>query len=72
MAWRKPNNLREWLRLLSRHKKKFFFPALFAMTVAMVASLWVPRVYKAQAKFQRRNDVAADPQRRHRRLVQRQ
>lgn len=58
MAWRKPTNLRGWLNLLARHKKKFFFPALFVMILVMIGSLWVPREYRSEAKFQRKNDVA--------------
>ena len=58
MAWRRPTNLREWLWILFRHKKKAFFPAVGVMIVVMIASHYVPRVYTAEAKFQRLNDPA--------------
>lgn len=60
MAWRPPKNLQEWLRLLPRHKKKFLFPALTAMILVVWASRFVPRQYEAEAKFERRNDVAME------------
>ena len=58
MAWRKPSNLREWFRVLFRHKKKFAFPAMLVMIVAVIGSFWVPRKYEAEARFQRSNDAA--------------
>ncbi len=58
MAWRKPSNLREWFRIIFRHKKKVAFPCLLVMIIAVVASFWIPRKYNAQARFQRSNDSA--------------
>ena len=58
MAWRRPTNLREWTWILFRHKKKTFFPAVAVMIVVMLASHTIPRVYKAETKFQRLNDPA--------------
>lgn len=58
MAWRRPTNLREWTWILFRHKKKAFFPAVAVMVIVMIASHTIPRVYTAEAKFQRRNDPA--------------
>lgn len=58
MAWRKPTNLREWLWILCRHQKKAFFPAVTVMIVVFLASHRMPRVYTAEARFQRVNDAA--------------
>lgn len=58
MAWRKPTNLKEWLGVICRHQKKAFFPAIAVMIIVMVASHRIPRVYRAEAKFQRLNDAA--------------
>lgn len=58
MAWRKPTNLKEWLGVICRHQKKAFFPAVAVMIIVMIASHQIPRVYRAEAKFQRRNDAA--------------
>lgn len=56
MAWRKPQNFREWLRIVFRHRKKFFFPAVTVMIIVVLASNKLPRTYTAEAKFQRFND----------------
>jgi uncharacterized protein involved in exopolysaccharide biosynthesis len=56
MAWRKPANLNEWFGILLRHKKKFFYPAIIVMIVAIWASQWMEREYQADAKFQRVSD----------------
>ena len=56
MAWRKPQNFREWLRIVFRHRKKFFFPAVTVMILVILASHKMPRSYSAEAKFQRFND----------------
>ncbi len=56
MAWRKPRNLREWLRVIFRHKRKFVFPMLGMMIVVVWASQFVPREYRAEATFERRNE----------------
>jgi uncharacterized protein involved in exopolysaccharide biosynthesis len=58
MAWRKPNNLREWLQIVFRHKKKVFFPAVLVATLVMIASHQVPRSYQASARFTRESDIA--------------
>ena len=58
MAWRKPKNLREWVSVLRRHRKKFFFPAIMAMIAVVFAGQFLPRKYSAQAKFLRRLDVS--------------
>ena len=60
MAWRQPENLREWLEVLLRHRKKFFFTCLPAMIIVVVASQWVPREYQAVAMFERINDAALE------------
>ena len=58
MAWRKPQNMREWMRLLYRHRNKFFFPMIVMMICVMWgAKLWYPRQYSAEAKFLRQNDA---------------
>ncbi|MEX2216613.1 MAG: hypothetical protein WD768_21040 [Phycisphaeraceae bacterium] len=56
MAWRKPTNLNEWLGIVLRHKKKFFYPAITVMIVFIWASQYMAREYWAEAKFQRRSD----------------
>ncbi|MEX0774289.1 MAG: hypothetical protein WD042_01105 [Phycisphaeraceae bacterium] len=58
MAWQKPTSLNDWAGIVLRHKKKFFFPAVMVMIIVIVASLWIPREYKAEGKFQRINDPA--------------
>ncbi len=58
MAWRKPKNVSEWIAILWRHRYKFFFPALFAMTVVVLAGLRIEPTYTAEAHFQRENDPA--------------
>lgn len=60
MAWRQPSNLREWLGILSRHKKKFFFTCMPLMIAAAIFSHWIPREYSAQAMFERINDAALE------------
>ncbi len=57
MAWRKPTNLNEWLGILVRHKKKFFFPAIIVATIIIFASQYAPRTYRAEAKFRRKSDT---------------
>jgi uncharacterized protein involved in exopolysaccharide biosynthesis len=57
MAWRKPKNLREWFGIIGRHKKKFFFPAVTVAIGVIWASHWMPREYRAEAKFERLNDA---------------
>ncbi len=57
MAWRKPKNAHEWLRIVLGHKKKFFFPAVSVMIVVIVASLWLPREYTAQAVIEQAKDT---------------
>lgn len=56
MAWRKPANLNEWFGILLRHKKKFFFPAVIVMIGFIWASQWMPREFRADAKFERRSE----------------
>lgn len=58
MAWRKPTNMREWLGILFRHKKKFFFPALVMAIGVAIGSFLMERKYTAEARFQRFNDPA--------------
>ncbi len=60
MAWRQPSNLREWLWILSCHKKKFFFSSVAVMIAVVVASQWIPREYRAKAIFERTNDAALE------------
>lgn len=57
MAWRKPANLREWLSIFHRHKKKLFFPCVSIAIAVVIASHWVPREYRAEATFERTKDV---------------
>ncbi len=58
MAWQKPTNVSDWLGLLLRHKARFFFPAIVVMILVIWSSKFLPREYKAEAKFSRRNDPA--------------
>lgn len=60
MAWRKPANLNEWLGILVRHKKKFFFPTIVTMIAVIWASQWMPREYRAEAKFKRFSEASVD------------
>jgi uncharacterized protein involved in exopolysaccharide biosynthesis len=60
MAWRKPTNLNEWLGILVRHKKKFFFPVIITMITVIFLSQWLEREYKAVAKFQRKTEGSAE------------
>ncbi len=60
MAWRQPTNLREWLAIVYRHKKKLFFPSIVVMIVVVIASHWIPREYRATAMFERINDAALE------------
>jgi len=62
MAWRKPSNLNEWFGILVRHKKKFFFPAISVMIVVIWASQWMPREFRAEAKFQRKSEMSYSQQ----------
>jgi uncharacterized protein involved in exopolysaccharide biosynthesis len=59
MAWRKPSNLRDWLALVLRHRKKAFFPACLITIVVLVAGLSFPKEYNAESKFQGQNDLIA-------------
>ncbi|MCC7191357.1 MAG: hypothetical protein IT444_01130 [Phycisphaeraceae bacterium] len=56
MAWRKPGNLREWVNILLTHKKKFIFPALGVTTAIVLGSFALQREYRAETKFERRNE----------------
>ncbi len=58
MAWRQPTNLREWLAIVTRHRKKFFFSAMPVMVAIVISSHWMKREYRAQAVFERINDAA--------------
>src|SRR5688500_8643217 len=59
MAWRKPENLRDWLRLALRHKKKLFFPAVGVMIAVVLLSFKIPhRRYRAEVRLQRIDDNA--------------
>ncbi len=58
MAWQKPTSLNDWLGIILRHKKKFFFPAVAVMICVIWASQWVPREWFAEGKFTRQNDPA--------------
>ena len=60
MAWRQPKSLREWLGLISGHKKKFLFPAIAVMIGVVISSHWKPRTYTARAMFERINDSALE------------
>ena len=60
MAWRKPANIQEWVSILYRHKKKFFFPAIVVMIGFVIGSWWIPREYQADAIFERITDTALD------------
>ena len=60
MAWRQPQNLREWVGIISRHKKKFLFPAVIVMIGMVISSHWKPRTYTATAMFERINDSALE------------
>lgn len=57
MAWRKPATLNEWLAVGAKRWTLFVFPALAVMVVVCIASFKVERVYQAEARFQRKNDV---------------
>ncbi len=56
MAWQKPTSLNDWLGIILRHKKKFFFPAVAVMIGVIWASQWIPREWFAEGKFTRQND----------------
>lgn len=58
MAWQKPTNISDWFGLLLRHKARFFYPAVAVMILVVWSSKFLPREYKAEAKFSRRNDPA--------------
>lgn len=60
MGWRQPTNLHEWLGILPRHKKKFFFSSVPVMIVVVVSSQWIEREYRAKAMFERINDAALE------------
>lgn len=60
MAWRKPTNTHEWLAIIQSHKKKFFFPAAIVSIAMVIASLWIPRKYQAEAIFERQNDPSLE------------
>lgn len=60
MTWRKPINLRDWLKVFARHKKKFCFSTLAMMIVVIIASYWIPREYTAEAIFHQEIDAATD------------
>ena len=60
MTWRKPTNLRDWLKVFARHKKKFCFSTLAMMIVVIIASHWIPHEYTAKASFQQEIDAATD------------
>lgn len=60
MAWRKPANIGEWLKILSRHHRKAILPALLVAILIVAGSYKVPRVYYAEAKFRRVNDTTIE------------
>ena len=60
MAWRRPSNLNEWKSIFVRHQRVFFFPAIAVMILVMLASFKFPREYRAEAKFERKSDLAMD------------
>ncbi len=60
MAWSKPTNLRDWLAIYHRNKKKFFFPCVTAIIAVVTASHWIPREYKAEATFERSKDATLE------------
>jgi len=60
MALRKPKSPREVMNLVMRHRKKLIFPALAIAIAIVVASQWVPRMYRAEAAFVRKNSVAME------------
>ena len=59
MGWRKPKSIGDAVAILKRHKKKAFFPAVAGMVGLIVASLFIPRQYNAEAKFERRLGLTA-------------
>ncbi len=58
MAWRKPAHIREWLDIVFRHRKKFFFTALPVAMLVVVSSYYVPRKYTASVEFEIENQLA--------------
>ncbi len=53
MAWQRPTDLRGWMNIILRHRKKMFFPALTVMIGVLWFSTTLDREYQATAKFQR-------------------
>ena len=60
MAWRKPANMNDWLRVIVNHWKKFFFPAVTVGIGVVISSLWIPREYSAQAIVEMAKDPALE------------
>lgn len=58
MAWRKPASVSEWISIGTKRWTLFLFPALVVMVAVCLASFKIERVYQAEAKFRRMNDVA--------------
>ncbi|MAE64679.1 MAG: hypothetical protein CMJ18_10475 [Phycisphaeraceae bacterium] len=58
MAWNKPTNLREWLDIFLRHRKKFLFVSIPVAMVVIIGSHYVERKYTASAIMEVRNHLA--------------
>lgn len=52
-----PEAIRDFKRILDRHKWRFIIPFFVVAQVIMVIGLIIPRKYEAQAIFERRNDL---------------
>ncbi|MBH05410.1 MAG: hypothetical protein CMJ20_03730 [Phycisphaeraceae bacterium] len=60
MAWHKPTNLREWLDIVLRHKKKLFFVSVPVTVTVIIASHYWERKYTAPAIVEVRTQLATE------------
>lgn len=60
MAWHKPTNLREWLDIVLRHKKKLFFVSVPITVTVIIASHYWERKYTAPAIVEVRTQLATE------------